>query len=71
MVLVLPEDLHAETRQIEVHDVDTTLVPVEQTNPTVVGDTQIRWPRITVNHRSRNVRQRNEHGEHIAGGVIR
>lgn len=69
-MLTVIENLHAEVRQVEMPDIHAALVPVEQPDPTVVGDPQIRWSRITVNHRCRHVRHRCEHGEHLAGGVI-
>ena len=71
LVLDIPGDLHAEVGQVEMHDIDAALVPVEQTDPTVVSDTQIRWPRIAVDDRGRQFRHRREHREHDSGGAVR
>jgi hypothetical protein len=70
LVVILPEDLDAQVGKVEVDDVDTTLVPVEQTDPTIWGDPQVRRARITVHNRHGTAPKELEDLKNLRGDAV-
>ena len=54
----------------EEHDVDPTLIPVEQPDLTIAGDPHVGATRVTVNDRHLRIGERGEHGEDIVDDLV-
>ena len=63
-VLGVGEHLHAEVRQVVPDDVDTALVPVDQSDPAVIADAHVRRRGVSMDQRHAHIRDRREHLQH-------